>query len=92
MKWMTTAAALALTVTLGACSSDNPREAARDVRDAATDALPDADPIVIKRLQKLANKADCRALQDEFDTADNNGKADLMAYIDTLLEDAGCYN
>ena len=89
---MTTAAAIALTVTLGACSSDNPRQAARDAQDAASDAIPDINPVVIKRLQKLTNQADCRALQDEFDTADNNSNADLMAYIDTLLEDAGCYN
>jgi hypothetical protein len=58
-------------------------------------------PSVQGRINRLADEKDCSGLQDEFDTADVNdaatrsrtgeGNADLLAYIDYMLEKAGCY-
>lgn len=95
-KWMT-AAALTLALALGGCSSSDVEDATNEARDRATDALPDVDwskfdGSVQKRIDKLADKTNCRGLQDEFDAADANGHADLMDYIDAQLENAGCYN
>jgi hypothetical protein len=57
-------------------------------------------PSVRSRIDSLASSRDCSGLQHEFDTADANsdlqrdrtgdGNADLMAYIDGKLRDAGC--
>ena len=45
-------------------------------------------PAVISRIESSTN---CAALQSEFDTADVNGNADLMAFIDDHMRDVGCY-
>lgn len=58
-------------------------------------------PSVKERIDDMAFESDCDGLQREFDTAERNddaqrartgdGNADLMGYIDSKLEDAGCY-
>lgn len=45
-------------------------------------------PAVITRIESTRN---CAALQREFDTADLNGNADLMVFIDDHMRDVGCY-
>ena len=58
-------------------------------------------PEVRDRIDAMATSSDCAGLQAEFDTAEVNddaqrartgdGNADLMAYIDMKMQDAGCY-
>jgi hypothetical protein len=58
-------------------------------------------PDVPNRIDAMAASGDCAGLQAEFDTAEGNdnaqrartgdGNADLMAYIDAKMQDAGCY-
>lgn len=48
-------------------------------------------PEVKERIDSAVDAADCDALQQEFDTADGHGDADLMTYIDDAMESAGCY-
>lgn len=58
--------------------------------------------MVRDRIEALAAAKDCPGLQAEFNTAERNdaitrtrtgsGTADLMAYIDKTMRDAGCYS
>jgi hypothetical protein len=60
------------------------------------------DASVKDRIDSLEVAADCDGLQGEFDTADANnaqqrertgtGNAELMAYIDAIMRDVGCYS
>jgi len=59
-------------------------------------------PDVRSRIDRLASQGDCAGLQEEFDLADANddaqrsrtgdGNADLMGYIDSKLDESGCYS
>lgn len=61
----------------------------------------DYSPDLRERIDDLGDTADCAALQDEFDAADANNaatkartghnNAGLLAYIDAVMRDAGCY-
>lgn len=74
--------ALLAVLTLTGCGGD-PEVPEIDWSDYSSD--------VRDRLEQLEEKADCGALQDEFDQAETNGNTDLMTYIDEALERAGCY-
>lgn len=79
-------AALAVVLTLSACG---PVEA-----EAPAFPKENYSKKVQKRIDTLAEKKQCKSLQDEFDVADgnkNDGKADLLAYIDHAMTEAGCY-
>lgn len=85
-------------VIVGGCSSTEPETESppKQAGETTESSLPDVDwsqysPLVKKRIDQLAKKSNCNGLQREFDTADNNGSADLMEYIHAQLGAAGCY-
>ena len=67
------------------------------------DAVPwsDYSPTLKGDLDSLASASNCQELQSQFDVADQNNQAtmartghnnaDLMGYIDSLMQNAGCY-
>ena len=72
-----------------------------DTGEPPTVPWKDYSPTVKSRIDRYAHEANCIGLQGEFDQADMNdpvvklrtghGNADLMAYIDYQLQQAGCY-
>lgn len=56
--------------------------------DDNIDPPDNVSPAVISRIESSTN---CAALQSEFDTADLNGNAELMSFIDDHMRDVGCY-
>jgi hypothetical protein len=56
--------------------------------DDGDDPPDNVSPAVITRIDNMTS---CSGLQAEFDTADVNGNADLMSYIDARMNDVGCY-
>lgn len=90
------AGALALALTLGGCSSSE--NAAEDVREEVSEAMPEVDwsqhmPDLQRLIDKAAKRGDCKQLQETFDAqADRNGvDPDLLDYIDAQLQEADCY-
>jgi|GEM_PF-2322150 hypothetical protein len=68
-----------------------------------TETVPwsDYSPTLKNDLDALASAMNCQELQSQFDIADQNNQAtmdrtghnnaDLMGYIDSLMQSAGCY-
>jgi hypothetical protein len=89
-------AVLALTLGLGtACSEDDAQKAVDQARDRASSALEDADlpdlnsEELEKRLNELAEKADCAGLKRELAKAENND-TEVTRYIKAQLRKADC--
>jgi hypothetical protein len=92
-------AVLALTISLAACSEDDAQKAVDQAKDRASSAIKDADlPDVDwdkysgelqKKLDELADNADCSGLKRELAKAENND-TDLTRYIKAQLRKADC--
>ena len=95
---VTLVAVLALLGAAG-CSEEDAQDAVDRARDQASSAIEDADlPDVDwgrysgdlkKRLERLADNADCAGLKDELAKAEGND-ADLTRYIKAQLRELDC--
>lgn len=93
-----------LAVVATGCSPTTTQPGGATVRPQANESVPWSDyaPGLQARIDSLGDAADCSGLQTEFDTADANNQltqnrvghnnADLMAYIDDTMREAGCYD
>jgi hypothetical protein len=86
-------AVLALTLSLAAgCSEDDAQDAVDQARDRARSALDDADldtAELEKRLDELAEEADCSGLKRELAKVEGND-TELTRYIKAQLRKLDC--
>lgn len=82
----------ALAVTLTACGSEEQSASSDFWADVPADKA-----VLIDLYDEYATGGDCSGLQDAFDQWDNSNidagvKADLLGYIDGVMNRAGCYD
>lgn len=90
-----------LLLALPACSSGSDDSGSSVDSESSGVPWQDYDPTLQSRIDQLGAARDCTSLQQQFDNADANSEAtrsrtghsnsDLMAYIDSAMQKAGCY-
>lgn len=77
-------AAIALPLVFAGCGGgDEPGETGIDWSDYPSN--------VKVRIDDLIEAGDCDGLQVQFDNADEANDVELMSYLDSAMQDAGCY-
>ena len=88
---------------LGGCGGGSAAPSNSNEKPTPISGVPWADytSTLKSDLDQLATDKDCVELQSQFDIADQNNQAtmdrtghnnaDLMGYIDSLMQGAGCY-